>query len=123
LIKLGVPVRALPNKIKGVSNMKVRILLVSVVFALMAFTISTWAGGDAAAGETKSAGCAGCHGSAGEGSGDNPPIAGLDEAYHVEQLMAYKSGERTNAMMQMFAGQLSEEDMADIAAYYASLAK
>ena len=103
--------------------MKVRILLVSVVFALMAFTSSTWAGGDAAAGETKSAGCAGCHGAAGEGSGDNPPIAGLDAAKHVAMLKEYKAGTREGAMMQMFSAQLSEEDMADIAAYYASLAK
>jgi len=79
------------------------------------------AGGDAAAGEGKAATCAGCHGAAGEGMGENPTLAGLAEADIVAALQAYKSGERENAMMQMFAGQLSDEDMADLAAYYAGL--
>jgi cytochrome c553 len=51
----------------------------------------------------------------------NPALAGLDEAYFVEQLAAFKSGARENAMMKMFAGQLSDEDIADLAAYYAGL--
>ena len=96
-------------------------LMIASVLTLMMSSGAVWAGGDAAAGEAKAAGCAGCHGAAGEGNTDNPTLAGLDKAYQVEQLAAFKSGEREHAMMQMFAGQLSEEDMADIAAYYASL--
>jgi cytochrome c553 len=91
------------------------------VFALLVSTQPAFAGGDATAGEAKAATCAGCHGAAGEGNTDNPKLAGLDEAYQVEQLMAFKSGARENAMMQMFAGQLSEQDMADVSAYYAGL--
>ena len=96
-------------------------LIIASVLALIMSSGAAWAGGDAAAGEAKAAGCAGCHGAAGEGNADNPPLAGMDKAYHVEQLAAYKSGEREHAMMQMFVSQLSEEDMANIAAYYASL--
>ena len=98
-----------------------KVLFIGILFLLQGANVAL-ACGDTAAGEAKAANCAGCHGAKGEGVGDNPPLAGLDEAYQVEQLKAYKSGERENAMMQMFASQLSEEDMADLAAYYASLA-
>jgi cytochrome c553 len=96
-------------------------LMIALLFALLAGTGTVYAGGDAAAGEAKAANCAGCHGAAGEGMGDNPPVAGLDAAEHFKMLQEYKAGERGEAMMQMFTAQLSEEDMADIAAYYATL--
>jgi len=96
-------------------------LMIALLFALMAGTGTVYAGGDAAAGEAKAANCAGCHGAAGEGMGDNPPVAGLDAAEHFKMLQEYKAGERGEAMMQMFTAQLSEEDMADIAAWYATL--
>lgn len=93
-----------------------------VVTLLSVFGIGTAiAGGDAAAGEGKSGTCAGCHGADGMGAGDNPKIVGLEEDYFVQQLVAYKTGQREHSMMQMFAGQLSDEDMADLAAYYAGL--
>jgi cytochrome c553 len=95
--------------------------IITITLALMICSSAAWAGGDVSAGETKAASCVGCHGADGMGSGDNPPITGLEADYFTEQMAAYKSGTRENAMMQMFAGQLSEEDMADIAAYYASL--
>ena len=99
----------------------IRKLLTTGIFALLMASGAAWAGGDAAAGEAKAASCAGCHGAAGEGMGENPAIAGMDEAEQVAALQAYKSGEREHAMMQMFAGQLSDQDMADLAAYYAGL--
>lgn len=92
-----------------------------VISALLLTAGSAWAGGDAAAGKDKAANCAGCHGANGEGMGDNPPIAGMEKAAFVAAMEAYKSGERENAMMQMFAQQLAEEDFHDLAAYYASL--
>jgi cytochrome c553 len=101
--------------------MKFYALLFTGIFTMLAAVGMAVAGGDASAGETKAASCVGCHGADGMGSGDNPPITGLEADYFVEQMIAYKSGTRENAMMQMFAGQLSEEDMADLAAYYASL--
>jgi cytochrome c553 len=79
------------------------------------------AAGDPEAGKAKAVNCAGCHGANGEGAGDNPALAGMDAGEQLGALQAYKSGERQHAMMQMFAGQLGDQDMADIAAYYATL--
>lgn len=84
---------------------------------------AAWAAGDIAAGEAKAANCAGCHGQAGEGVGQNPCLAGMPAEEHFAILQAYKDGSREGAMMQMFAKQLSEADMRDIAAYYESLGK
>ena len=102
--------------------MKISKLMTALVFSLMMVAGSAWAGGDAAAGEAKAASCAGCHGAAGEGMGEeNPPIAGLDADEHFKMLQEYKAATRGEAMMQMLSAPLSEEDMADIAAYYATL--
>ena len=90
-------------------------------FALLLGTSPAMAGGDPEAGKAKSATCAGCHGADGMGIDPNPPLAGLDEAFFAEQIAAFKSGARDNAMMKMFADQLSDEDVANLAAYYASL--
>ena len=66
--------------------------------------------------------CIDCHGENGLGDEEVPGLAGLDEAYQIEQLKAYKSGERTDEeAMIMYAEDLSEQDMADLAAYYAGL--
>jgi cytochrome c553 len=96
-------------------------LFIVTMFALLFAATTAQAGGDAAAGEAKAASCGSCHGADGMGIDPNPALAGLDEAYFVEQLAAFKSGARENAMMKMFAGQLSDEDIADLAAYYAGL--
>ena len=81
------------------------------------------AGGDAAAGKAKAAACAGCHGANGEGKAPNPALAGKAEDQLLQALKDYKSGKRTNAVMKTFATPLSEKDMANLAAYYASLKK
>lgn len=81
------------------------------------------AGGDPAAGKAKAAACTGCHGAKGEGVKPNPPIAGQPEAKFIEALKDYKSGKRANPVMKSFAGPLSDQDMANLAAYYASLKK
>jgi len=79
------------------------------------------ADGDVAAGQEKAASCGGCHGMEGEGFGENPPIAGLDRELLESGMLEYKTGERTEAMMAMLMQALSDEDIADLAAYYASL--
>lgn len=79
------------------------------------------AAGDAAAGEAKSAVCAACHGANGISVIPiNPNLAGQVPGYIAAQLEAYKSGERVNAIMAGQAAILTEEDMADLDAYYAS---
>ena len=81
------------------------------------------AAGDAQAGKAKAVACAGCHGANGEGVAQNPPVAGLSEDRFVQALQDYKSGKRENAVMKTFASPLSNQDMANLAAYYASLKK
>ena len=80
--------------------------------------------GNAAAGKDKAAACGGCHGE--DGNNDNPMfprLAGQYESYIVKALQDYKSGKRSNPMMAGFAAPLSEQDMKEVAAYYASQKK
>lgn len=75
-------------------------------------------GGDVSAGKAKSEGCAQCHGDTGK---DEPAIAGMDEARFIAEMKAYRSGERKHKKMMKAAAGLSDADIADLAAYYASL--
>ena len=77
--------------------------------------------GDAAAGEAKSAACGACHAPDGNSAiAMYPKLAGQNEAYIARQLVLFKSGKRENAIMQPFASMLSEQDMHDIGAFYAT---
>ncbi|GHA10229.1 cytochrome c [Arenicella chitinivorans] len=88
----------------------------------MAMTTMALAAGDAEAGKAKSAVCAACHGAAGVSSLPiNPNLAAQVPGYISAQLKAFKSGERQNAIMAGQVAALTEEDMADLDAYYASL--
>jgi cytochrome c553 len=80
--------------------------------------------GDATRGAQKVAMCQGCHGIEGWRTACPevyrvPRIAGQHPAYLVSALRAYKSGERSHASMRAIAASLSDQDMADLAAYYA----
>jgi cytochrome c553 len=99
--------------------MKGTLLTIGLV-ALLGMS-SAYAAGDAAAGKAKAASCGGCHGANGEGVGANPKLAGMDEAKFVQALADYKSGKRANAVMKGMTAALSEQDTANLAAYYASL--
>ena len=79
------------------------------------------AAGNAAAGKAKAAVCAGCHGAEGQGVGTNPPLKGLSEAQIVQNLEDFKSGKRSNAVMKGISAGLTGQDMANLAAYFASL--
>ena len=76
--------------------------------------------GDAAAGKAKSAACGGCHGFDGNSSiPAYPKLAGQNEAYIVNQINAFKANtDRQNAIMMGMAAGLSDEDAADIGAYF-----
>lgn len=79
--------------------------------------------GDPAAGADKKSMCAGCHGIPGYHTAypevyQVPKLGGQHPAYIVKALMAYRSGERTHPSMRAIAASLSEQDMADLAAYY-----
>jgi len=96
-------------------------LVFAAVFSLVVGVSSASAGGDAGAGKTKSATCAGCHGMDGNSANpDWPNLAGQGAAYIEQQLQAFKAGERQNATMAPMAATLGEQDMADLAAFYAA---
>ena len=97
-------------------------LMVMAAVAL-AGAMGTAQAADAAAGKAKAAACAGCHGANGEGTGPNPALAGHPAAQTVAALKDYKSGKRANAVMKNFATPLSDADMENLGAYYASLSK
>lgn len=78
---------------------------------------------DAAAGKEKAVTCAACHGGEGISSDVNNPILAGQYASYIEQaLKSYRDGSRQNAIMSGFASQLSDDDIADLAAYFSSLA-
>lgn len=80
-----------------------------------------FAAGDISAGKTKSAVCAACHGADGNSPSDMyPKLAGQHASYLYKQLVEFKSGERENAIMAPMVANLSEQDMADLAAFFAS---
>jgi cytochrome c553 len=81
------------------------------------------AAGDPAAGKIKAAACAGCHGANGQGVAPNPPLAGMSEAQFIQAIDDYKTGKRNNAVMKALSTPLSTQDIANLAAYYASLKK
>lgn len=77
--------------------------------------------GDATAGQGKAAACGACHGMDGNSSdAQYPKLAGQNEQYIVHQLMNFKSGTRSNAIMLGFASALQPQDMHDIGAYFAA---
>jgi len=83
---------------------------------------ATKVAGDAAAGKLSAAACSGCHGAAGISPNDTwPNLAGQNAAYLARILAAYKSGDQTDAAMTPLAKELSDADIQNLAAYYASL--
>ena len=80
---------------------------------------------DPAAGKQKTAMCSGCHGIPGYKTAfpevySVPKLGGQQASYIVKALQAYKSGERNHPSMRAIAATLSDKDMTDLAAYYAS---
>ncbi|WP_196140023.1 cytochrome c [Aliikangiella sp. G2MR2-5] len=89
------------------------------VLITLAFAASVNAG-DAAKGQAKTGTCAGCHGADGNSPIPmNPKIAGQSAKYLAKQLHDFKSGARENATMAPMAGMLSDEDIENVAAFYA----
>ncbi len=81
--------------------------------------------GDASAGKAKALTCMGCHGNAGMRNAYPgyliPKIGGQHPEYIVAALQSYKNGTRNHETMRAQAASLSEQDMADIAAWLTSL--
>lgn len=101
-----------------------RILPLAVAAAgLLGGTPAAMAAGDAKAGESKNSMCIGCHNIPGYKSSfpivySVPMIVGQSPKYIESALQAYKKGDRNHPTMRAIAGSLSEQDMADLAAFY-----
>lgn len=72
-------------------------------------------------GKAKATVCLGCHGKSGEGNGEFPRLAGQHPDYLAEQLTKYKNGIRKNVAMQAIAGNLSDEEIKALAAFFGGL--
>jgi cytochrome c553 len=80
------------------------------------------AAGDATAGRDKAQQCMVCHGLDGVATRpDVPNIGGESDLYLTKQLEAFRAGERRHEQMSIIAEGLSDQDIADLAAWYASL--
>ena len=95
-------------------------LTVVVIFGLLGVVGVVHAASDATAGKTKAVMCAGCHGEKGEGIAPNPKLAGMPEADLLKALKDFKSGAKSSPVMNGIAATLSDQDMENLAAYYAS---
>lgn len=94
--------------------------IVLVFFLLITASVSY--AGDVEAGKAKSLVCAACHGGAGISPTPVwPNLAGQKEEYLKIQITAFRDGTRQNAQMAPMVSNLTDEDIANLAAYYASL--
>ena len=104
--------------------MSLRILFAATLAAL---SVPALAAGDAAAGAKKNFQCQGCHGIPGWKTAfpevyPVPKLGGQHAQYIATALKAYKTGERDHATMRAIAADLSDQDIADLAAYYGAVA-
>lgn len=99
-------------------------ILTPLAIAALCLSSSVAMAGDAAAGKAKSATCVACHGANGISTNDLwPNLAGQKEAYLVKQIKAFRDGQRSDPMMAPMVASLSDADIEDLAAYFASLGK
>lgn len=96
-------------------------ILSSLTAALLLVHGSVQAAGDIDAGKAKSAPCAACHGADGNSPTTAFPIlAGQYQDYLMRAMEDYQTGKRNNPIMTGFAAPLTEQDRADLAAYFSS---
>ncbi len=93
----------------------------SVSLLLASFWAAPVFAADLNAGEKKAATCLGCHGPKGKSSNAQwPNLAAQQSTYLINQMNAFKSGTRSNPMMQSMAANLSNDDIDNLAAYFSS---
>ena len=99
-----------------------RVARTALLLAIAAVPCAASAAGDVEAGKQKSQVCQACHGADGNGIGDGqyPLLAGQYADYLLFALRSYKIGTRQNAIMSGFVANLTEQDMKDLAAFYAA---
>ena len=98
-----------------------KIFIVLLAFTATTFINSVKAEGNIEMGRALSTQCSACHGTFGISNSEQfPSIAGQKEFYLLNQLLAYKWGERADDIMPVIVGPLSYQEMEDLSAYYAS---
>ena len=101
--------------------------MTGIVLATSLLPLSALAAGDIEAGKDKAYTCAGCHGSPNVSNAypnyKAPLIGGQSSAYLISALKAYADGSRWHPTMQAQAKSMTDQDMADMAAYFESLGK
>ncbi|MGD9020300.1 MAG: cytochrome c [Lysobacterales bacterium] len=104
--------------------MMIRTITTAITTLLLLLASSVQAAGDIERGEHLAYDCISCHGMEGEGNFESPPIAGLDEEYIVKQLRDFCKGkESMDGMMTLYTEDRSDQEMQDLAAYWASRPK
>ncbi|MGR9013652.1 MAG: c-type cytochrome [Gammaproteobacteria bacterium] len=90
-------------------------------FFLVIFLTTPVSAADNATGEQKAEPCANCHGQKGNSSNAQwPNLAAQQSTYLVNQLKAFKAGDRINVMMNQMTSGMSNEDINNLAAYFSS---
>jgi len=92
---------------------------------LLLMAVDVQAKGNIERGADLSFDCIECHGMEGKGSFETPAIAGLDEAYIIKQLRAFQSGQKKSMddMMHTYTEDRSDQELQDLAAFWASKQK
>ena len=101
-------------------------IIIAVCFIFSIFPLSAFSG-DIAAGEARYAqNCGNCHGPAGMGLASYPKICGKEVPYLIDRLETYRAGTKigpNSSLMIMMAQVLSDEEIANLAAYLSSVQK
>ena len=104
-----------------------QVLRIGLAFGLGLMSLPAFAAGNVELGKAKAVYCTACHGEKGDREmtllkGGNSKLAGMAPDKFVLAMKAYRDGRRFHPMMQFFVMPLRDEDIEDMAAYYASLA-
>ena len=102
--------------------MMTRTAMIAVAILLLSLAGNVQAAGNIERGADLSYDCIECHGMEGEGNFETPPIVGLDEAYIIEQLRGFCGGKTKSldGMMNTYTEDRTDQDLQDLAAYWAS---
>ena len=102
-------------------SIRVMSICLTVVASTLLFAAPVMAA-DAAAGKSKSATCVACHGPAGVSVNPMwPNLAGQKDMYLAKQMKDFRDGKRNDPVMAPMAKALSDDDIANLAAYYSGL--
>lgn len=105
--------------------MSIRKLMIAAVAILMVMVGNAQAKGNAERGADLTSDCIECHKMDGKGDFETPAIAGKDEAYLLKQLRGFYSGKKKSMddLMHMYTEERTDQDLQDLAAYWASRPK